>query len=52
MDLEARLKNSSCQPDSLSANIEQFFAANQVSIPGVAPHDFYKAIALAVEQGR
>ncbi|HZJ85321.1 MAG TPA: lipoate--protein ligase [Syntrophomonadaceae bacterium] len=48
LDLEAFLKNSSFSPDELRKNIKQFFAQQQVTIPGISSEDFVQAILAAI----
>lgn len=50
LDLEASLKNSSSQPDQLRSNIQSFFAARDVRIPGVAVDDIFQAVWSAVKE--
>lgn len=47
MDLEAALKNSSCQPDDILKTVRQFFINHKVNIPGVEADDFCQALYLA-----
>lgn len=52
LDLEAALKNTSCQPAEVAGNVERFFQARQVGIPGINSGDFVRAICLAIDKGR
>ena len=48
LDLEARLKDSSCRPEDIYQNVRGFFTANGVQIPGVEADDFCRALCMAV----
>jgi len=48
LDLEAALKNSSSRPTDVLATVRNFFARNDVKIPGVETDDFYHALHLAI----
>ncbi len=48
LDLEAALKNTSCEPERLNQNIRQFFERQAVQIPGVTADDFVQAILRAI----
>ncbi len=48
LDLEAALKNTSCEPGDLLQTVRGFFAAHQVRIPGITPDDFFYALQTAI----
>lgn len=49
-DLETVLKNTPASPDRIRERIDDFFAGNQVHIPGVTAADFCAAVALAARR--
>lgn len=50
LDLEAVLKNSSSQASHVLKTVREFFAANEVRIPGVEADDIYHALYLAINK--
>lgn len=51
MDLEAVLKNSSCQPADILNTVREYFVNHAVNIPGVEADDFSHALCLAIDRG-
>jgi len=50
LDLEAALKNSSIRASDVQKTVREFFASNEVRIPGVEPDDFCHALYLAINR--
>ncbi|NLU49807.1 MAG: lipoate--protein ligase family protein [Syntrophomonadaceae bacterium] len=50
LDLEAALKNSSSRASDVLKTVREFFARNEVRIPGVEADDFYHALYLAINR--
>jgi len=50
LDLEAAIKDSSSNPSDIMKTLRQFFAVNNMRIPGVEPEDFYHALCLAISK--